>query len=66
MPDDAPLIPGDRVKLTPDGGKRYPGRKGQRGWVVRKSVAAPDLVYVRWEGGTTDCHQAALLEIDVD
>jgi hypothetical protein len=68
MPDDStPLLPGDRVKLTADGEKRYPHRKGQSGTVVRLSDAAPGLVAVRWQDvTTTDYYGAKWLEIDTE
>lgn len=66
MPDDStPLLPGDRVRLTPDGEKRYPHRAGQSGTVERLSDAAPGLVAVRWQNvSTTDYYRAECLEVD--
>lgn len=65
MPDDStPLTPGDCVKLTAEGEKRYPHRKGQSGRVERLSEAAPGLVEVRWETGACSYHRVEFLEID--
>lgn len=65
MPEPShPLRPGDRVKLNAAGEQRYDSRKGQSGTVDRWSVAAPTLVYVRWQSGTVSCHLAECLERD--